>query len=330
MSKDSYEEMVAAAGIAARAKPSFKNACLASVATSFQENIRRVENLLEVPFRVALETSLYANALCHAHAKVFGTLSPKPDQYAAKGKDVAALMQVLWVGARTQANQSRQVRSKEGRAFTDEERQHGAGYLKILAQDSPPMTEGVDAVFSAAILGQWTAIETMCGDLWEAAVNWHPKGLSNLSHQAKRIIKKASTRTEKELNKKKSKSQVSATVRLGSLERYSRGTFDLSQSMGTLLRAKLHFTSLSSIRQAYGRTFPPTDPIDEALASNALDALSVTRNVIVHRGGRADDEYVANAKAIPLAPRVAKGEQIPIHGEWIAPILNASGLLPLS
>jgi hypothetical protein len=56
-------------------------------------------------------------------------------------------------------------------------------------------------MFSGYITGTWTAIETMIGDLWEAALNTHPEILAALNGTRKNANYRLSERAE---NKRRS------------------------------------------------------------------------------------------------------------------------------
>ncbi|WP_441281069.1 hypothetical protein [Tardiphaga sp. 862_B3_N1_1] len=162
-------------------------------------------------------------------------------------------------------------------------------------------------MFSGYITGTWTAIETMLGDLWEAALNTHPKVLATLNGKPKRLT-----------------SGLEPSIRGGAdqdrkfdLNLVAKHNFDLRSCMGTIFRAerRFEFTRLSSIREAYVRAFSEkASRIDTAIANKSIDSLSAVRNVLLHKGGEADDEYVRQQKFLTL-PSATKGDKIRLDGQ---------------
>ncbi|UCI32533.1 hypothetical protein [Mesorhizobium sp. B4-1-4] len=171
--------------------------------------------------------------------------------------------------------------------------------------------------------GTWTAIETMLGDLWEAALNTHPEILSSLKgsaarikpYSAKGISEQTSAKIERELK----------SVPLALVEKHR---FDLRSSMGSIFREqrRFEFTRLSSIREAYATAFSEkAGRIDKALGNKALDELSAVRNVMIHRAGFADEEYVAKLRRLDV-PKGELGKPILLDGENVAKLIrNAIG-----
>lgn len=101
------------------------------------------------------------------------------------------------------------------------------------------------------------------------------------------------------------------------------GKYDLSNKMGTILREREKFISLTGIRRAYSSAFSVRSAvIDAELSSKALDALNVVRNLIVHTGGIADSIYVAAAQRIPAAPQLALNEPLTLDGAMARKLID--------
>lgn len=101
---------------------------------------------------------------------------------------------------------------------------------------------------------------------------------------------------------------------LSDLERVARGRYDLSHLMGTLLRKKFRFDSLSSIREAYSVAFSEKlkrrpRHIDDCLSDDSLDAVSLLRNLLVHKAGVADDTFIKASRSITRVPQLKLGEK---------------------
>ncbi len=192
--------------------------------------------------------------------------------------------------------------------------------------------QGVNAIFSSMVIGTWTTIETFLRDLWEAALNCHPKKLSLLQGKPNdRIHRKAMGSYEddpdEDEGEKRLKDKDSIMVYLNEIQNVTGQDFDLRKRMGTLLRRRFKFDTLKGIREAYSRAFRPSDGIDTFLADDAIDAVNIVRNSLVHAAGIADHEFVRRAKSLPLAPATKAGERIQLTGtnvkSMLAPALIA-------
>lgn len=172
-------------------------------------------------------------------------------------------------------------------------------------------------MFPVSAVSAWTAIETMLGDLWEAALNCHPATLAALKGAPKRIAKSA----YQAANETKASDSDQKLVPLHLIE---MNKFDLRSCMGTVFRQqrRFEFTRLSSIREAYSCAFAEkSSPIDTALSQRSLDALSAVRNVIVHKGGYVDAEYIRHTKNLKI-PKADIGRRIRLSGETTATLIR--------
>jgi hypothetical protein len=161
------------------------------------------------------------------------------------------------------------------------------------------MDDGVQAWMAAQITGTWTAFEAMAEDLWEAALNTKPHGLA-------------------ELKGKKQGTKEDRFVKLTLLQKYR---YDLSHSMGTVLKGRYSFDNLVEIRKAYEEAFPPAaQAIHTAINDRALDVISLVRNVLVHSGGIIDEEYLCRAAHLPPEATGPLGSPIRLNGELVAKI----------
>lgn len=70
--------------------------------------------------------------------------------------------------------------------------------------------------------------------------------------------------------------------------------YDLSENLGTFLISKADLTSVPAIREAYGALFPTATELGRKLADRRLWDLCQKRNLIVHRRGIVDQQYIAN------------------------------------
>jgi hypothetical protein len=161
----------------------------------------------------------------------------------------------------------------------------------------------------------WTAFETLSGDLWESAINEKPNLLAQLKGKPNRLRRSrgadgfSSTSTDRD-------EDASKSVRLDLIQFHQ---WNLSNKMGTVLKLKFEFSRLERIREAYASAFwEQADDIDKILSDDALDVLSVLRNVIVHKGAVADREYLARCKYLPKLPRPEEGQEVPLDGEIVS------------
>jgi hypothetical protein len=98
--------------------------------------------------------------------------------------------------------------------------------------------------------------------------------------------------------------------------------FDVRERMGTILRPRFEFTRLANIREAYSCAFSEkASRVDTALASKSLDAISILRNALVHKAGRADAEYLRRAAELKL-PKPELGEPILLDGQVISNLVR--------
>jgi hypothetical protein len=185
----------------------------------------------------------------------------------------------------------------------------------IVLGNSGPIV-GFHTMFASYITTTWTAIETMAGDLWEAALNAHPAGLSNLGGQANRLRK---TNRPSALGS----SGERLDSKLVPLSLIQMNKFDLRQKMGTILKERFGFSRLEGIREAYASAFHRNNSqIDAALSDDALDALSAVRNVIVHRAALADTEYFKKARRFKLPiGKAGVGALVPLNGEIVVNLI---------
>jgi hypothetical protein len=175
----------------------------------------------------------------------------------------------------------------------------------------PLIALGAEGLLSSCLVQSWTTFETLVTDTWVAALNMHPRGLSNLTG--------GKVKTGKDDDRK--------SVSLALLQRYN---YDLSNSMGSLLRSKYGFDSLNGVRTAYRDAFGDVKSIHDPLADPALDALNAIRQVLVHRSGIADEEYVSKVANLPLAPQVRIGDPLLLDGEVTAALLFAGRSIALA
>jgi hypothetical protein len=142
-----------------------------------------------------------------------------------------------------------------------------------------PVKSAYETMMRSQIILIWSAFETLAGDLWETALNCHPKELSQLKNN----------QTQPQ-NSQKDKSD-GKSIKTWILEDYD---YDLSSHMGTVLRDRFTFQSLKIIQEAYLSAFPTSCGVGRASfwQDPSLKAVCALRNVIVHRAGVIDKQFM--------------------------------------
>jgi hypothetical protein len=185
--------------------------------------------------------------------------------------------------------------------------------LGILGAGRDEFLRGLDATLTGMVVGAWTAYETLAGDLWVAALNLHPEGLSDLGGKLTPSIKDSIRRAEKQQDEPRSDEETSPestrddNVKGKSINipiRFLQKThYNLSKDMGNILKSRYEFSKMSSLREAYALAFAKDrDSVINAVIDPCLDALNGVRNVIVHKAGKVDERF---RKSVPGDPRFA-------------------------
>jgi hypothetical protein len=200
------------------------------------------------------------------------------------------------------ANERRRVLEKkddEARKKVQQEIFFGFDAIQSFLQND--LSEAADAWLSAQLTGTWTAFEAMAEELWINALNLHPRGLAELKG-----AKKGSSEDKK--------------VDLKWLQMHD---YDLSSKMGFVLSKRYSFDKLDEIRNAYNDAFGDDENIISTIISNRdLDALALTRHVIVHNGGIMDAEYLKRKSVLPSAILGNAGDHLRLDGEVVAMLMT--------
>jgi hypothetical protein len=309
-----------------------KTVALTETVKAFVSNMERVASLADFPINVVDISTTWARLGTQACLRLVSKpmldqddLQKDPDLMDKLTEEMAPLMKE-W--ATKQLNVSEYAKSHE----------HAIKQLNGYLSLEDPVS-GIEGILAALLTGTWTAFETMAGDLWVAALNAQPEGLAQLTGRPARIAKLAgetSRGDEDDLSGAESTvgPDESKVVRLNDIQALTHGDYDIRHKMGSLLRGRFKFVTLSGIRQAYSAAFSEqeqnarTASIDSALANKALDAMSIVRNIIIHKAMVADQEYVRKAKRCPLAPQIQAGDRLQLDGviccTLISPVVAAS------
>jgi hypothetical protein len=99
----------------------------------------------------------------------------------------------------------------------------------------------------------------------------------------------------------------------------------LGKPQGTKRYKRKALTSLQGIRDVYEAAFlKNSDGIDRTIQSDVFEQLSVLRNLIVHRSGIADDEYIRRSRETTGLPDLQRGEPLRLDGGMIADLLSGA------
>jgi hypothetical protein len=186
----------------------------------------------------------------------------------------------------------------------------GTRPVEAVAEELRP--EGLGHFLAQCIIGSWTAFETLAGDLWEAALNSYPHGLSELKGFRRKKDKASDSDNDS------ARARLDRTEKVINLNQLQRYQYDLRNKMGSALRYRQRFDHLQGIREAYIQAFHEAyDPIDAIILNDrTIDAVCAIRNVLVHKAGIADDDYLRSAKYLNV-PKADKGRAIHLDGEII-------------
>lgn len=195
-------------------------------------------------------------------------------------------------------------------------------YAKVVSgyAEFPLGAYGFIEWFAAHITGTWTAIEAMLGDLWEESLNYHPKILAGLTGKPDRITSHTKQeKPEQQLHRQAGEKEVP-------LLQIELAEFDIKNKMGTIFRRqrRFEFSRLSSIKEAYSRAFKEkSGRIDSALSSKSIESLSAVRNVIVHKAGHADQQYVKQCSFLDI-PKAELGQPVLLDGDSVAKLIKGA------
>jgi hypothetical protein len=285
--------------------PVLKTAALRPVGAAYERNIRRVYTLIMFPLVTITSTVMTQKAIVETQAQLpSGATNDEVGEAVKAALNKAILKREEILG------------SSDGRAqrLMDAEVQTALLMLKFAVT---AIEDGAEAWLAAQVTGTWTAFEAMSEDLWEAALNTKPRGLAELTGKSKRLRSDTANDPSHTANSGEDKDKG---VRLNLLQKYD---YNLSSSMGTILKGKYGFDRLEGIRRAYAEAFSKDSAaIDKVLNEKTLDALSVVRNNLVHNGGIVDSEYLRRSKDLPAEAIADENSPIPLDGELVVQLIG--------
>jgi hypothetical protein len=158
-----------------------------------------------------------------------------------------------------------------------------------------------DTLMSAQLVLLWTTVETLAGDLWEAAVNFHPQGLASMNARGRAT------------------GQEGKSLPMSFLE---RNRYHIDDKMGTILKEhrRTAFQTFDNIKDTYQDTFPPECRAsqDAFWDNRGVKTASAVRNLIVHRAGVVDDKFLRDCSGDSRVRGYNAGDQFYLDGESLS------------
>jgi hypothetical protein len=261
---------------------------------AYERNIRRVYSLIMLPLAAVNVVTITERITYQVTAKIKERVRATGVRLTEKEYQ-AAIRGAIEADA-DEREATIKAGGKPAQDLLQRETLHGFEVLSSLL--STHLAEGAEAWLSAQVTGIWTAFEALSEDLWEATVNTHPRGLAELKG-----------------TKKSGRADEDRSIRLDLLQKYD---YDVSASMGTVLKGKYSFDTLEGIRRAYADAgFEDDQKIKDIMADRALDALALVRNLIVHSGGIIDEQFLRRKADLPPEAIANVGDQMPMDGALV-------------
>jgi hypothetical protein len=143
-------------------------------------------------------------------------------------------------------------------------------------QDEPESLAAARELTRQGIVLVWSAVEVLARDSFVFLLNRRPE-------LAERLLAEQANRKRFSVDR----------IDWQTLATYG---YDLSANLGTFLISKADLTNVPAIRDAYGALFPSATDLGRKLADRRLWDLCQKRNLIVHRRGIVDQQYLANTE----------------------------------
>lgn len=279
--------------------PAIKTPALAPIKEMYDSNLKRVYALTIFPPAIVNATRQMGDLAARVHFNY-------KEQIVAGSIDEQTIRLKVFEAVEADADERDLILRAGGdkaRNYLDGEIAFGFRALNEFLKGE--LRAGAHAWLSAQITGVWTAFESMAEELWATAVNAHPRGLAEL---------KGTRRGQGEDRK----------VDLKFLQIHD---YDLSTKMGTVLKERYAFDKLEEVRRAYAEaSFDDDADIKRVISDRALDALALTRHVIVHNSGIIDLDFLKRKADLPAAIVDELGKPLPLDGEvtaaLVAPVIN--------
>ncbi|MEE8171124.1 MAG: hypothetical protein V3T70_11315, partial [Phycisphaerae bacterium] len=158
-------------------------------------------------------------------------------------------------------------------------------------------------ILYAVLPMSWTAFECVAKDTWVACLD---AGNTTAGHRAIRSLS----------NKDAVGGLAAKHI---NIEMLAKHNFDIRNRLGTVLADKFDFTGMDGIRRAYRSAFAQNASELGFLDVADLDQLQSYRNLIVHRGGIADEAFTKRT-----ATSLAVGDRVVLSGDLVAAFVESA------
>jgi hypothetical protein len=312
---------------------------LRDVAKAFNENIFRATS--PIRFTLFLAARVSADQFCTDAAMATQGIrwpvswvvkvskdDPKFDAFSAEKKRIFESLWKFWNSLNEEWR---------GRKLID----------SLLVEMHHSRDPGLQPMLANQVIGVWTAFETLAVDLWVASLNAMPT-LAAAVVTSLEVQERGKTDGKKheeargaddEDDEEPSEYFDVKNVPFWKLWKISEHTFDLSNSMGTLLKPRFRFGRMAGISKAYTAAFGDflteyrqgrerAVGVDVAKAEEAgeerlLNTLYAVRNVMTHRAGFPDKLFFDRiGENNPIFPNIQKDRRLPLDGEQVLALTN--------
>jgi hypothetical protein len=264
-------------------------------ADAFEENLSRMLNLAELPGQMFDRGYLY-----HAVEK---TINP----HAGKSLSEAFLAGPrLWEPEQVFA---------EALASSTDANEGTYGYpLAVERLANVQYQSHIRALMSSILLGAWTAFEVLTEDLWVACLNVRPR-LGILAFNADIEPGDSADVVDQ-------KQRQIFRAQAWQIREYR---YDLTNHMGDLLRDKWGFTKREKAFEAYAKVFEEDESSLKSIFSDVkLRSLCAVRNLIVHKAGVVDNDFIRSVKSDQLLNHLKKDDRLAVNGDMVVGLVIAA------
>jgi hypothetical protein len=270
----------------------FRSVALRKLAERFLWNSIRTSTLVLMPAWIALEATREQLWFDHATIKSGGTIDP--DLTAVASKDFEEPVEAEF---NRLVREFRKTDPNILKRLIDE---IGITWIERRVQSSQAITESLNAIFSTVILESWTAFECLVSDLWV-------------------------TTLDKENGDIASRLEVSGILQKPDKEITPKHNIKAEYGSYCLETRRLSFQRLENIKDIYRATFGQNvSELFDKVQGGYIVALYAFRNVLVHKGGDADDPFIELVQRFPEFRGITAKTKLSPDGEQVKKMRDAS------
>jgi hypothetical protein len=277
-----------------------RSECLKKCATAFQENLYRIAHFARMPADISFvarrETLWMSNARRRA-----GEPELTLDDLAADGFKPTPEMR----------KEVEEQRVHFGKDAANEAKYFdclGIAYTESMLRHMPSIGVSMDAVYSMIIMASWTAFESFAAELWVAGVDNGPEAVH------KRLL----TAPANTFERAQDNIRPERVYEIGINARTHYGTF--LKELG-----RVSFLKLGKIESYYKTAFGKNaSGLFKTIESGYIFALAAFRNVLIHSGVRADEDFVTAIKDFTEFRHINEGDPIELDGEQVRKLSDSA------